>query len=455
MNIKVKSFISSLIVIFALMVCAYVGTLLIPGGEYARIIVDGNSIIDANSFHYVEGGIPLWKWLLSPFLVLGADGGITIILVIVFILVIGAVFNVLNDQELIKYLINKIAYKYGNKRYLLVAILILVFMLMGAFIGSFEEVVPLVPIVVSLMIMLGFDVFIGLSTSLIAVCCGFACGIMNPFTVGVAQSLAGVQMYSGAWLRVVAFVIIYCLLLGFVYLYSRKIRKPAEEIKVDYVYDKKKDKAISWFLIILLIGIALIVSSAFLTFLQDYTMVIVALMFLVGGIVAGFVSGISFKKFFKSMLDGVLGILPAVLMILMASSIKYTLTEAHVLDTIMHFAVGVAENLPKAVVIIFIYLIVLVMNFFIGSGSAKAFLLIPLIVPLGQLFEISAQLCILAFIFGDGFSNVVYPTNPVLLISLGLTDTPYHKYFKFSWLLELMIFAVTIGLLLLGLTIGY
>ena len=103
----------------------------------------------------------------------------------------------------------------------------------------------------------------------------------------------------------------------------------------------------------------------------------------------------------------------------------------------------------------FIYAIVLGMNFFIGSGSAKAFLLIPLIVPIAQIFGISSQLCILAFAFGDGFSNVFYPTNPVLLISLGLAGVSYGEWFKWSWKFQALNLMLTSGILLMGLAVGY
>jgi uncharacterized ion transporter superfamily protein YfcC len=142
-------------------------------------------------------------------------------------------------------------------------------------------------------------------------------------------------------------------------------------------------------------------------------------------------------------------------MILMASSIKFTLEEAHVLDTVLHGAVSIADSLPRFAVILFIYLIVLVMNFFIPSGSAKAFMLIPIIVPLAQIFEISPQLCIVAFAFGDGFSNVLYPTNPALLISLGLADVSYGKWFKWSATFQLLNLLLTSALLILGLAVGY
>jgi uncharacterized ion transporter superfamily protein YfcC len=148
-------------------------------------------------------------------------------------------------------------------------------------------------------------------------------------------------------------------------------------------------------------------------------------------------------------------ILPAVVMILMANSIKYTMMESHILDTILHSVALAADGFPKLAVILFIYLIVLVMNFFIPSGSAKAFLLIPLIVPVAQVFGISAQLCVLAFAFGDGFSNVFYPTNPVLLISLGLVDVSYPKWAKWSVKFQAANLVLTGLLLLAAQAIGY
>ena len=113
------------------------------------------------------------------------------------------------------------------------------------------------------------------------------------------------------------------------------------------------------------------------------------------------------------------------------------------------------EAIPNWAVILFIYLIVLVMNFFIPSGSAKAFMLIPLIVPMAKIFGISSQLCVLAFAFGDGFSNVFYPTNPALLISLGLADISYGDWFRWSWKFQAMNLLLTSLLLLVGLAIGY
>ena len=459
LNINVKSFITALAVIFVLMVVSYVLTLIIPGGEYARIPdASGNMVIDTqNGFSYVEGGIPFRKWILSPILVLGAKGNVTLIAVILFLLVIGGVFNALDHCGLMKYLLDKIASRFGKQRYSLMAVTTLFFMAMGSLIGSFEETIPLVPIVVALAISLGWDSLTGTGMSLLATGCGFAAGVFNPFTVGVAQQLAGLPMFSGASMRLLTFVLIYFLLLLFLRAHAKKIEKPLTETTTanTFVRDSKMDKGIISFAIPLGIGIAAIFCSGFIPALQDYTMIIVAVAFLVAGTAACLVTGMGGKRFGKTFFKGITGIFPAVLMILMAASIRFTLEEAQVLDTLLHGAVELATVMPKWAVVLFIYLIVLVMNFFISSGSAKAFMLIPLIVPIAQVFGLSSQLCVLAFAYGDGFSNVLYPTNAALLIGLGVANVSYVEWFKWTIKFQAVILILTSLLLMLGLAIGY
>ncbi len=458
LQIGVKSFLTAILVIFVLMIGAYVLTLTVPGGEYARVEdASGNLVIDTEAgFSYVDGGMPFWKWALSPLLVLSAAGNTTLIAVIAFLLVIGGVFSALEHSGLMKYMLEKMVARFGAVRYRLLAIVLFFFMAMGSLIGSFEECVPLVPIVVALSIKLGWDALTGVGMSLLAVGCGFAAGVCNPFTVGVAQELAGLPMFSGVWLRAVAFVLIYLLLWFFVRSHAKRVERPLQnQASLDFEQDVQMDRGLICFASILGGGMALVLCSAFVPALQGITMIIVAVVFLAAGVVSTLVSGMAGKTMLKTAWDGIISIFPAVLMILMASSIKYTLEEAKVLDTLLHGAVGIAQTLPSWSVILFVYLIVLVMNFFISSGSAKAFMLIPLIVPLAQVFGISSQLCVMAFAFGDGFSNVLYPTNPVLLISLGLADVSYGKWFRWSFKFQLANLILTSGLLLLGLVIGY
>lgn len=459
LNISAKSFLAAIAVIFALMVAVYVLTLVVPGGEYARITdAAGHTVVDtAGGYRAVPGGLPFWKWLLSPLLVLGAEGSGALIAVILFLLVIGGVFNALGECGLMRYMLEKLSARYGAVRYRLMAVLIAFFMAMGSLVGSFEEVAPLVPLVVALALSLGWTAETGLAMSLLAAGCGFAAGVANPFTIGVAQTLAGLPMFSGLWLRLVSFGLIYLLLFGFVFLHARRheTAAPDRQAAETHAASPGMDRALRFFAVILGTGIALVLCSGLVPALRDLTMIIVALTFLAAGVTAALAAGMGGHELGRSFLRGVKTIAPSVLMILMASSIRYTMVEGHILDALLHAAVGAAGGLSRAGLVLFIYLICLGMNFFIPSGSAKAFLLIPLIVPLAQIFGVSPQLCILAFAFGDGFSNVFYPTNPVLLISLGLADVSYGRWARYSGPFQALNLLLTAGLLLLGLMVGY
>lgn len=458
LNISAKSFLAAIGIIFLLMVATYALTFLVPGGEYARTMDEaGHTIINTEAgFRAVEGGLPFCKWILSPLLVLRAEGSGALIAVIAFLLIIGGVFNALHECGLMGYMLQKLAHRFGAVRYRLMSVLVLFFMAMGSLVGSFEEVVPLVPIVTSLAVGLGWDVLTGVAMSLLAAGCGFAAGVANPFTIGVAQTLAGLPMFSGIWLRLVAFVCIYLLLLFFVRFHARRLPDRGFVSGTgDHVPDTRMDKGLLLFGCILGAGIALVLSSGFIPALRDYTMIIVAVMFLVAGVAATLAAGMGIKGLLKSFLSGLIAIAPSVLMILMAASIRYTLVEGKILDSLLHWAVTAAGGMSRGLLVLFIYGICLVLNFFIPSGSAKAFLLIPLIVPLAGLFGVSSQICILAFAFGDGFSNVFYPTNPCLLISLGLVDSSYGKWARYSVKFQLMNLVLTSALLLFGLAVGY
>ena len=434
LNIGVRSFLISIGIIFLLMVATYILTLIIPGR-----------------------GISFIKWLLSPILVLGAPGSGTIIAVLIFLLVIGGIFNSLTVGGLMNYMLSKLVNRFGDVKYKLMAVLVLFFMAMGSFVGSFEEIIPMTPIVVGLAVALGWDKVTGLAMSLLAAGCGFAAGIANPFTIGIAQGLAGLPMFSGIWFRALSFVFIYALLLWYIRRHAIAIENTDSRgaAHVEYTDDPRMNRGIKAFAIILGAGILIVLSSSVITALQDYTMIIVALMFLIAGIVAVLLSGMSMRELGRTFVKGMITIAPSILMILMASSIKYTMEESGILVTMLNSAADMARGMSKSSLILFIYLICLVMNFFIASGSATVFLLIPLIAPMAQMFGLSMQLAISAFAFGDGFSNVFYPTNAGLLIALGLTEISYGEWFRYSWKFQALNLILTSGLLLFGLAIGY
>ena len=468
-NVGTRSFIAALIILFLLMALTYALTFLMPAGEYQRVITDGKESIVSGTYQSVEGGLPFWKWLLSPFLALGATGSGTVIAIIAFLLVIGGAFNAMDECGVLAYMFNRVYRKFETRKYQLLLLVTLFFMGLGAFVGSFEECVPLVPIAVALAYSLGWDALVGLGMSLLAVGFGFSTGVVNPFTVGVAQQLVGLPMFSGIWMRLLTFVLIYGLLIAFLVPYAKKIEKTPTKsmiydptmsqrwatLRVDYVEDKRKDRALIWFGAVLGTGILLILCSSFVPFLQDIIMPLIAVIFLVAGTISSIVSGMRWRDYFKSFGKGIVNILPAVLLILMANSIRFTMTESKILDTILFQTVKLTQNAPSGVVVLMIYALALVLELFISSGSAKAFLLMPLIAPIADLSGISRQIAVLAYAFGDGFSNVFYPTNPVLLISLGIVGIGYGKWFKWSGKIQIAVLALTCGLLLFANAIGY
>ena len=468
-NVGTRSFIAALIILFLLMALTYALTMLLPAGEYQRVVTDGKESIVPGTYQSVAGGLTFWKWLLSPFLALGSSGSGTVIAIIAFLLVIGGAFNAMDECGVLSYMFNRVYRMFETRKYRLLLLVSLFFMSLGAFVGSFEECVPLVPIAVALAYSLGWDALVGLGMSLLAVGFGFSTGVVNPFTVGVAQQLVGLPMFSGIWMRLVTFVLIYGLLIAFLIPYARKIEKTPSKsaiydpamaerwatLRIDYVEDRRKDRALIWFAAVLGAGILLILCSSFVPFLQDIIMPLIAVIFLVAGTVSSLVSGMELRAYLKSFGKGMVNILPAVLLILMANSIRFTMTESKILDTILFKTVQLTQNASSGVVVLMIYALALILELFISSGSAKAFLLMPLIAPIADLSGISRQIAVLAYAFGDGFSNVFYPTNPVLLISLGIVGIGYGKWFKWSGKIQIAVLALTSALLLFANAIGY
>jgi uncharacterized ion transporter superfamily protein YfcC len=182
---------------------------------------------------------------------------------------------------------------------------------------------------------------------------------------------------------------------------------------------------------------------------------VMALAFLVGGLVSGYLITRNMKTTGMIFLKGMLSVAPAVLLIMMAASVKLIITEGNIMDTILNFLANILMRQSPIVGILLIYALVLVIQFFIGSASAKAYLIMPLIIPLVGLIGISNELAILAFIFGDGYTNVIFPTNGVLLIGLSIASVSYAKWFKFTAILQVLTLALTILLLIGAYFVGY
>ena len=473
LNIGKKAFISSAIILLILMLMAGLMTRFIPAGSFDRKLINGREVIQPGTYHLTqEKTYPVWRWFTAPVEVLGGPENIIIITIIIFILIVGGSFSLLSKSGVLRYSIETVVKRFTGQKYYLLAGIVFIFMVFGAVLGTFEEIIPLVPVVVTLAYSLGWDSLTGLGMSLLAAGFGFASAIANPFSVGVAQKLAGLPMFSGAFFRIIVFLVIYALLSFFLIRYTTKLEKNP---KISPVYqedlsarkglhkteeemsegDDKLIKAVRWFVGIVAAMLIVILITSFIKSISDFTLPLIALLFLIGGVGSALISGMTGQKVIGQFLRGVTNIAPGIILILMATSVKHIISQSGIMDTILYYAANYISGKGPFTAVILIYIFVLFINFFIGSASAKAFLIMPIVTPLADLIGINRQIAVLAFVFGDGFSNVIYPTNAVLLIGLGLTVVNYPKWFKWIIKLQIIIFLITSIFLGIAMYINY
>ena len=469
-SISKKSFISVVVILSVLILGAGILTHLIPTGVFER---DGDMIING-TYHIIEetGGYPYWRLFFAPFEVLGSSDGLSIIMISIFILVLGGTFTLMDKTGGIKVILKRLIAKYETKKYLLLRIVILAFMMFGAFFGIFEESIALLPIMILLSLSLGWDTLIGLGMTMLAAGFGFASAITNPFSIGIASSIAQTNILAGVWYRIIVFVILYIILSTFMVRYAKKIDKDPKksltyeddlkkvrsfDLSESMTFDREKTifKAYIWMFIVFLISILLISVIDLFLEISLPTIPVMAVIFLVGGLIAGFIVTRNMRYALKVYLQGMLSVAPAILLIMMAASVKYVIVQGNVMDTILYYLSSVLSSQGPIVGILLIYALVLLTDFFIGSASAKAYLIIPLLVPLASLVGYSKELAILAFVFGDGYTNVIFPTSAVMLVGLSIGGVSYVKWFRWSGLLQLGILLLTGLLLIIALFIGY
>lgn len=409
------------------------------------------------ALYIIPGANSDWTWPLASILVLGSDSGGMIIAITAFLLIIGGAIHILKETGLIEGIISATVLKFKDRSFLLMAFLVLLFMGMGAFIGVFEEVVPLVPLMILLSKRMGWDDLTGLGISILACGLGFAAAVSNPFTIGVAQQLADLPLFSGALLRIAVFISVYIILLIFLWTRSKRINvMPYESVTLEEVTDKSVPKRAYLIFISLMVGMGIFIAlSPFVSLLRDISLPMIALVFLIAGIGVGMIARRDLKWVLKTYLKGAVDMSPAILLILLATGIKHLMVEGNLLDLILDAMAENASDTSAFKSVLIVFAAVLGLNFFIGSGSAKAFILMPVVVPMMDMIGVSRQLGVLAFQFGDGFSNVLYPTNAVLLIALGISGISYGKWIKFVLPIQLLLVLVSIGWLWIGYQIGY
>lgn len=467
-DMAARSFITSAVVLAALMLAAGLLTRFVPAGSYARS-PDGSIV--AGSYAPTERpDYPAWRWLTAPLEVFGSEDAATAAVIIAFIVIVGGAFAALRAAGVLEAAVASLSHRFGARRKLFLAVVCLFFMLIGSFMGIFEEVVPLVPLAISLSLSFGWDVFTGLGMSVLAVGFGFSAAVANPFSVGTAQGLAGVPVLSGAGFRLVAFAAIYALYIAFMLRHVVKLERNAaaglasaagaslatpDGRPGDRAAGARAGRGVAFFGWGGALLAAIVAALSTIGGASDYILPAIALGFLAVGLGSAIAAGYGAKAALRAFGKGAAAVAPAGLLILMALSVKRIIVSGGIMDTVLYTAAGALGRSSGFAAAGMMYALTLGMNFFIGSASAKAFLLMPILAPLADLAGLSRQIAVQAFVFGDGFSNMLYPTNAVLLISLGLAGMPYAAWLKRTWALQLATLALSVALLYVAVAIGY
>lgn len=466
-SINTNSFLVIVVLLSVILALSGIMTNFIPQGTYER---DAEGLIINGTYTQGETkGIAFWRVITAPFRVFASEDAVTIIMISVFLLIMSAVFNLFEKTGGIRAIIQKTVNKFARRKCLVVCVTAFIFMAFGSFFGMFEELVTLLPLIIVFMLSMGFDTLTGLGVCMLAACFGFSSAITNPFSVGIVAELAKTYVFDGVWLRIIFFGLVFACVCAFLLLHVRKIAK-APEKSLTYAIDEEKRAKLTFamqeetpqerrifkicvtFFAVQLFVLVLIAS---IRAISGLAIPILAVTFLVGAIICGLLICEDKKSMWKHLLVGAKAMLPAVALIALATSVKLVMAESGILDTIMYFVVRALEGKSQFLCVLLIYFLILFLQIFIGSSSAKIMLIMPIILPIAQTLGISTTVIILTYCIADGFTDVILPTNPVLLIGLSIANVSYGKWVKWTWKFQVCMFALTVLVLFFAVSIGY
>ncbi len=419
------------VIIAAIIVICAMMTWILPGGQYIKAH-DGTV-----SYEAVDSVPQTWQVFSAIYHGFVKQAGI-----IIFILVVGGAFWLLNATGAVEAGIKRFIAVIGNNDKIVLVALTILFSLGGAVFGMSEETIPFVGIVVPLAVSMGYDAFMGMLVVYVASNIGFSSAFLNPFTVGIAQGMADLPLFSGMGYRFFCWSILTVLLAIFVVIYARKTKKQSSE--VEYVDAEPLTRRQAWILTTLALTVmALIIGvTCFEWYLPEITG-----LFLAMGIVCGLIAGFPSGKIVNELMAGAKDILSAALVVGFASGIIVILQDGKIIDSFLHSMQEGLDGTGKVGSLSAMYGIQALINFIIPSATAKAAITIPIMAPFSDMVGVSRQAMVLAFQFGDGFTNMITPTSGVLVAALAMARIPYSKWVKCIWKMVLVL--LVLGFLLL------
>ena len=449
------------VIVFALIVLSAVLTWIVPAGEYTRQVVDGREVVLNDSFHRVDAAPQTWQIFSALF-----NGFVDKADIIAFILIVGGAFWILNNSHAIDVgvmaflrRVKRLSrYKLINKlgvNNIIITLVMLMFSLFGAVFGMSEETIAFVVVFIPLAIQMGYDSIVGVCMCYVAAHVGFAGAMLNPFTIGIAQGIADLPLFSGLEYRFFCWVILTVIGIAFVLWYAARVKAKPERSPVHKLDDYWRERASSneqssltvrhiLILILLLLTIVALVVGvlAFGWYIAE-----ISALFLAMGILAGIIDRQSADDIAKLFLAGCKDILSAALVVGLASGIIFILRDGRVMDTLIYGLSRSLAHTGEVASLGVMYIFQTALNLVMPSGSAKAALTMPIMTQFADLIGVSRQTTVLAFQFGDGFTNMLTPTSGVLIGVLGIARIPYGTWLKWVW--KFILGLIVVGFLLM------
>lgn len=452
-------------IVFALIVFAAVLTWVVPAGEFVRETIDVNGssreVVVNNSFHYTERAPQTWQVFSALF-----NGFVDKADIIIFILMVGGAFWILNNSHAIDVGVMaflrwvkrlsryKIIKKLGVEN-IIITLVMLLFSLFGAVFGMSEETIAFVVVFIPLAIQMGYDSIVGVCMCYVAAHVGFAGAMLNPFTIGIAQGIADLPLFSGLEYRLFCWVVLTIVGIAFVLWYARRVKARPESSPVykldDYWRSRMESSEESRLtvrqILILVLFFVTIVALVVGVLKFGWYIEEISALFLAMGILAGIIDRQGADDIAKLFLAGCKDILSAALVVGLASGIIFILKDGCVIDTILYGLTRSLAQVGDVVSLGAMYVFQTLLNVVMPSGSAKAALTMPIMAQFADLIDVSRQTTVLAFQFGDGFTNMLTPTSGVLIGVLGMARIPYGTWLKWVW--KFIVALIVLGFILM------
>ncbi|ABR46283.1 C4-dicarboxylate anaerobic carrier [Alkaliphilus metalliredigens QYMF] len=429
------------VIICMIILLAFIGTYIMPAGEYQRVEdPNGRTVVDADSFTSVPQNPVKFFSFTEDHLFSSVHRGMQDASnIIFFILIVGGAFAMIQGTGAINAGIGKLALGLKDKGSMIIPVMLFIFGVGGSTIGMAEETIVFIPIGIALARALGYDAIVGVAMITLGASAGFSGGIANPFTVGVAQGIAELPIYSGAMYRVVIFAVFQIAAFLYVMRYAKKVKADPQISAVRELEIAEKDQIIDlselpkfttkhiYVFITVIIGF---VAMIYGVMEHDWYIRELSSLFLMMGIFASLIGGSSPSKASSDFVLGAKDLIFGALVVGIARAILMVMSDGQIIDSLVYSMAAGISTFGTTIGALFMYLVQIVLNLFIPSGSGQAATTMPIMVPLSDLIGVSRQTAVLAYQLGDGITNLIIPTSGTIMGVIAISKIPYEKWVK-------------------------